>query len=167
MRRRLVSAVLSLVVGALPGCGDGTDPLPVNGTMHADIVGSSDPWDAEKMLTATMSAGGNLVITGVENSTIQIRLTVYDATVGSFSAAGGDVVPKAEATYSDERTFSYSSSGTRETGTLGGSVLVVITQLSATKAVGTFEFVAIPQRVDLEGTPSYRIRNGTFNVTIR
>ena len=161
MRRCLVSALLALVVGALPGCGDGVDPLPVDGTMHASIVGSGDPWDAEKSLTATMSSGGNLAITGVENSTIEIKLTVYDAAVGTFTGTGGETVPKVEATYGDGRTFSYSSAG------FGGTARVTITELSVTKAVGTFEFLAFPLRIDLQGTPSYRVVNGTFNVTIR
>jgi hypothetical protein len=172
MRCRLVSAVLVLVVGVLPGCFDGTDPSPVlDGTMHATIanrttqnptfVGSSDPWDAEKALTATMTPGGNLVIAGVENSGIAITLTVYDAAVGSFSALGGEPAPRLEATFGNDRTFTYTSAA------FGGTISATITELTATKAVGTFEFLAFPVIADGARTPSYRIRNGTFDVTIR
>jgi hypothetical protein len=160
---------LALIVGVLPGC-DVVDPPPVDGTMHASIenrttlnptfVGSSDPWDAEKRLTATMSPGGNLVITGVENSRVEITLIIYNAAVGSFTSSPGELLPGVEATYGDARTFSYTSSK-------GGTALVNITSLSATRAVGTFEFVAFPLLVDAEATPAYRVRNGTFSVNIR
>jgi hypothetical protein len=160
MRRYAAHIFLVATVGMLTGCGDGTDPLPVDGAMHANIVGSSDPWDAEKTLTAKM-VNGNLVITGIEDSSVEITLTVYDATVGSFTALGGEPVPKTEATYGDRRSFSYTSA------LAGGTANVTITELSATKAVGTFDFIAFPLLVDLDGTQMYRITNGTFNVTIR
>lgn len=172
MRCRVMSPVLALVVGALSGCFDGTDPLPdLDGSMHATIenrttlnpifVRSPDPWDAEKALTATMTPGGNLVITGIESSRVEITLTIYDAAVGSFTASGGDLVPTVEATYGDGRTFSYSSSK------FAGTAVVNITSLSATNAVGTFEFVAMPLMVDADFTPAYRVTNGTFSVRIR
>jgi hypothetical protein len=160
MRRRLVSALLAAVVSGLSGCGDGVDPLPIDGTMHADIVGSSDPWDADKKLTATMT-NGNLLITGVEDSSIEITLTVYNAAVGTFTAMGGDPVPAIEATYGDSRTFAYTSVLS------GGTARVTITELTATKAVGTFEFIAMPNLYDFDLTPTYRVANGTFNVTIK
>ena len=128
--------------------------------MHANVQGSADPWDAEKTLTATLT-NGDLVIKGTENSTVTITLTVYNAAVGTFTAAGGEQVPKVEATYGDERSFSYTSV------LEGGTARVTITELTATKAVGTFEFLAFPVILDLSLTPSYRILNGTFNVTIR
>ena len=163
---------MALVVGALPGCGvGGVDPLPVDGTMHATIenrttlspnfVRSNDPWDAEKALTATMSPSGKLVIAGIENSTIAITLTIYDATVGSFSAIGGELAPRLEATIGNDRTFTYSSA------VFGGTISATITELSATRVVGAFEFLAFPVIVDGARTPSYRIRNGTCDVTIR
>ena len=161
LRRRLTFAFLLGAVAFVPGCGDGgADPEAVDGTMHATIAGSSDPWDAEKSLSATMT-NGKLVIKGVENSTIAISLTVYDAAVGSFTAAGNDQVPTAEATYGDERSFSYTSAK------MGGMVTIVITELTATKAVGTFTFVAIPIIADLEGTDQYHVTNGAFDVIIR
>lgn len=128
--------------------------------MHASITGSVDPWDADKTLTATM-ANGNLVIHGVEKSGIAITLTVYDAAVGQFSAVGGEPVPSLEATFGNDRTFSYTSAG------MGGSIRATISELTAAKAVGTFEFLAFPQFLDDLGTPTYRVVGGTFNVTIR
>jgi hypothetical protein len=160
MRRRLVLGLLAVVSSILPGCGDSTDPLPLDGDMHANITGSADPWDAEKTLTGTMT-NGNLEINGVENSGIAITLIVYNAAVGTFNAIGGEPAPRVEATFGNDRTFSYTSTA----GT--GTITVTITQLSATKAVGTFEFLAFPVFPDDVGTPSYRIVNGTFDVTIR
>jgi hypothetical protein len=130
-------------------------------TINPTFVGSSDRWDAEKTLTATMSPRGNLVITGMENSGIAITLTVYNAAVGSFGALGGEPASRLEATFGNDRTFLYSSSA------FGGTISATITELSARKAVGTFEFLAFPLIVDGVRTPSYRIRNGTFDVTIR
>jgi hypothetical protein len=160
MRRGLELVAMAGLLCALSSCGDSTDPVELDGTMHANVVGSADPWDAEKTLTATMT-NGNLVITGVENSTVTITLTVYDAAVGTFTANGGDPVPRIEATYGDDRSFSYTSAA----GT--GTANIVITELSATKAVGTFTFLAFPVFIDLEGTPTYHIVNGTFDVRIK
>jgi hypothetical protein len=130
-------------------------------TLNPTFVGRSNPWDAEKTLTATMSPGEKLVITGIENSGIAIKLTVYNAAVGSFSALGGEPASGLEATIGNDRTFLYSSAA------FGGTISATITELSATRAVGTFEFLAFPLFVDGARTPSYRMRNGTFNVTIR
>lgn len=157
-RRAIASAALMIL--ALSGCGDSTEPAELDGTMHASIVGSSDPWDAEKTLTATMRHG-NLVITGVESSTIEIVVTIYDAAVGSFTAVAGDPVPSVVATYGDARTFSYGSVRA------GGTASATITELTDSRAVGTFAFMAAPVIPDLQGTPVYRIVNGTFNVRLR
>jgi hypothetical protein len=157
MRLRLAFA---LGIGSLVACGDSTDPLPVDGTMHATIVGSSDPWDAENTLTARVT-NGNLFISGAENSSVAITLTIHDAAVGVFSAAAGAPAPAVEATYGDNRTFSYGSVRT------GGSATVTLTEFTATRAVGTFEFVATPVVPDFDNTASYRVANGTFNVAIR
>lgn len=162
MRRRLAIASFVGFFVSLASCGggDATGNGPVNGEMHATIVGSVDPWDAEKSLTAKLT-NGKLVITGVEQSTVAITLTIYDAEVGAFTAIAGEQLPRIEATYSDNRTFSYSSSKT------GGTTNITITELSATKAVGTFSFVAPAVAIDAQGTDQYRISNGTFDVRIR
>jgi hypothetical protein len=152
--------VATLVGCGLMSCTDMTEAEPVDGAMHASIVGSADPWDAERSLTATM-INGNLVVKGVEQSRASVTLTVYNAAVGSFDALGGEQAPRVEATYGDDRTFSYSSV------LVGGTANVTITELSATKVVGTFMFLSMPVIPDPLLTASYRVVNGTFSVKIR
>ena len=162
MRRR-VSVVAAAVSSLLlfVACGSGTDPAPIDGTMHGNITGSADPWDADKSLTASMT-NGNLVIEGVEKSSITIRLTVYDAAVGTFNAMAGDPVPAAEATFGDGRTWTYSSAKPPS-----GNISVTITEITATTAKGTFNFLAYPIISDFAGTPTYRVTGGTFDVKIK
>jgi hypothetical protein len=161
MQRRLVFAGLMASVLMFASCGDSTDPQAIDGTMHANIVGSSDPWDADKALSARLT-NGNLVITGTENSSLSITLTVYDAAVGTFTARAGDAVPAAEAQFGDNRSWNYSSAQFPS-----GSISVTITELSGTNAKGTFEFLAFPVIADFAGTGSYRLNGGTFDVKIK
>jgi hypothetical protein len=161
LRQHLTRAIFLGAVAAIPGCDVPTAGEPVDGTMNANIVGSSEPWEAEKSLSATMALG-KLIIKGVDSSTAAITLTIYNPAVGAFTAGGGEPLPSVEATYGDDRFFSYTS---LKPG--GGMVTLTITELTATTAVGTFAFVAMPIFNDLQGSDLYRVQNGTFNVTIR
>jgi hypothetical protein len=125
--------------------------------MAADVVGEG-PWTARKSLAATM-ANGNLTITGVDNR-LSVTLKVFDAAPGSFTAVSGELVPAVEALFTDDLTFSYASAK-------GGVATVVITELTESRVVGTFDFVAFAIFADARAMPQYHFANGTFNVRLR
>lgn len=161
---RYRNLLLGLVV-AVAGCGGSDDdgnpmgPGLINGTFTATVDGT-----AFSATTSVIAAyvSNTLVITATSGSGANAKsfsLTVQGVTgTGTFSL----VTAGSAATYS-ETTNSISQSWL--CASTQGSGTVTLSQLSATKAVGTFTFIA-PANTISGATGTKAVTAGSFNITV-
>lgn len=145
------SVVMALVVA---GCGgDSGGPSGSDGTMSASIDGQA--WNASLAVSATHSSNV-LGIGGTDGNSRQINITIPNVTsTGTINLGLGS---QAIAVVVTSPTEAWTSS------MVGGSGSVVITELTASGAKGTFSFTGIRAQTG-GGTTQKTVTNGQFDVT--
>ncbi|MFN0180062.1 MAG: DUF6252 family protein [Gemmatimonadales bacterium] len=153
MLRRTMAGLL--VIGAL-GCGSTTQPSgPTNGTLTATVDGSG--WAAQTIVAAYR--GGVLSIAGTDGQQRSLGFALGPTTAPGTFPVG--VTQSANGSY---QVVSGSTSQAWMAAVTLGSGSITVTSISATRAVGIFQFSMAPVPGNgATGTKS--ITQGTFDVT--
>lgn len=170
LRALLVAAGCSVGVAA---CGDdgGTSVSPeADGTMSA-TVSDSGYWAATRSVVATLK-NGILTISGTEISGRVVKLTLLGVTLNE---ANPDVsqtfnLTSTIAAQTGYALYSASANDNFNTTLTGGSGAVVVTHLTSTRAVGTFNFSGVRTVISGglgEQDQFRRLSGGLFDVRLR
>lgn len=148
-------ALLSLVVVTIvAACSSSSSPAdPANGTVKATIEG--DAFNATLVTSATHTSGV-LAIAGSDSRGRQIQLRIIGADKPGTYSLGGITNPNIATV-----TLAPESSQTYVTSMVGGSGTIVLTELSTTRAAGTFTFTAMNS-----ATVQKKVTDGSFNLTL-
>jgi hypothetical protein len=141
---------------ALGGCGSSTQPSgPGNGSLTAKLDGSN--WNATTIVATYPS--GILAIAGTDNQGQTIGFAVGPTTAtGTFPVAITSGVNASLTVASGSSAQSWNAVQT------SGSGSVTLTTITATHAVGTFQFTVVPVP-GTGATGSRSITQGSFDVT--
>lgn len=174
MRKIRILSRVACSVALLTACGGdeavGTSSA-ADGTMSATVADTGH-WSASRSVVATFRYD-ELLITGTERSGRYVKLDIYGVTVNPDTTGPEQRVfvswqPGAQtgfALYSEGPNDNFS------TNTTGGTGTIVITRLTATRAVGTFTFVGV-RAVTTSSGPGLddlarRLSVGVFDVRLQ
>lgn len=152
--------VLCVLVAMVAACGsdsptDSGENGPANGSMTALIDGAQ--WSATIITPAMTTQGsGGVSAVGGGNTAYAMAFAWFDQGVGTYE------VGVAVGANGNLNTIN-GSDGWSTTSTQGSGTIVV-TQRTATRVVGTFQFV-MPPTPGSGSTGTRTITNGQFNVT--
>jgi hypothetical protein len=153
--------VLAATIGACGG-GDSTGPGGGNGSVRATVDGSS--FNAN-LATAAVHKDGVLSFAGVQSqggTTRSINIGLVNVNgPGTFTFGGGNMHV---VTYSEVQGTDAQNSKAWTANMVAGTGTVTVTELSASRAKGTFSFTLQP---GFNATGTKTLSNGTFDIRIQ
>jgi hypothetical protein len=173
LRNLRYHALAGSAVALLAACGgdDGTGTSPAaDGTMSA-LVADTLNWSATRSVVASFR-NGELTIIGTERSGRYVKLDLYSVTMNPDTTG---LEQRFVVSWSSAQAgFALYSEGPNDnfsTITTGGQGTIVITRLTATRAVGTFTFVGV-RAVTTSSGPGLddltrRLSVGVFDVRLQ
>lgn len=164
MMRMLGTMGLLVITAAIGGCGGSTGPGDGgNGSISASVAGSSF---SATLATGAVHNGGVLSFAGVQSqggTTRQLNIAVVNVEgTGTFTFGSGN---SHVVIYTEVENSSPQGGKSWTANMLVGSGSVTVTELSASRARGTFQFTLQPGTQNATGTKA--VTNGSFNVKLQ